>query len=164
MNDIINLKTNENVALIKKDHNFFNSDIPPLDYSTKYLVTGTWHKTRFYDVRTGNIINDKTIQSIYSTVYVSGMITGCGIAQLHGIINLNSDLNNASSFNISKKIIENIIEDYKEDGAGCIIATLGEDYYKYESLLKALGFDILIEYINYRHGDNYKQTLYSLTY
>ena len=103
---------------------------------------GTWHHTRHYDYIT-----------------VTGTITGCGLAQMYGVVNL---------CNMSKKsalkLLEAIKSDYRRDGAGGIVATLGAGYYNYEKQLLDFGFVMLKEYENYRHGSGYKQRLYILTY
>lgn len=57
------------------------------------------------------------------------------------------------------EIIKYIFEQYKLNGAGTIITTLGESYWGYDQLLRNLGFKVVNEYINYRHGTSYKQRL-----
>lgn len=100
-----------------------------------FQYRGGWHQKRNYD---------------YTTV--AGVICGCGLVQMHGVTNL-------SNIKLKK-----IINDYKKDGAGAIICTLGEYYYEYEQNIIDLGFILLKEYNNYRHGADAKQRLYILTY
>lgn len=93
----------------------------------------------------------------YGGITVSATIMGCGIAQMYGVSHVNeTELKNT---------LVQIKNDYKVDGAGCILATLGASYYTTDhNKLLNCGFELLKEYHNYRHGDSYTQRLYCLTY
>jgi hypothetical protein len=107
-----------------------------------YKDFGTWH-TNLPFITIGN-----------TRLIVKGMITGCGIAQLHGVANL--------SANINPDEFREKFQDIRDNGVGAVICTLGQSYYASEDKLLNLGFEKLSEYSNYRHGQdgNYKQRLY----
>jgi hypothetical protein len=124
-------------------------------------LSGTWHKSRDYSIKY-KVGEGKPHQ--YETIIfisVKGVITGCGLVQLHGISNITD-----ANFEAVKKEFERIKADYKLDGAGCIMCTLGAGYYPKQKYLFELGFVLVSEYANYRHGQDgkYKQRMYLLTY
>lgn len=90
-------------------------------------------------------------------IRVSGVIMGCGLCQIYGVLSLS--INNVSKENLYKSL-----EEFVENGAGAFIATLGEKYYQHEEYLLSVGFKLLSEYPNYRHCESgkYKQRLYIL--
>jgi len=90
----------------------------------------------------------------YSKLRISGAITGCGLGQLHGVIYLD----NEAFINEFKKAVA----DFKRDGVGAFICTLGQSHYHREQSLLDLGFERISEYHNYRHGQAYMQRLYIL--
>lgn len=102
---------------------------------------GRWHKKRTYG---GGYLT------------VTGAVTGCGLAQMYGVSSYTLD-------SLKKELVK-ISADYKEDGAGGIICTLGQPYYtkgaRYEQMLLDAGFELLTEYDNHRHGRGYKQRIY----
>lgn len=109
----------------------------------EFQDTNRWHQKRIYCNR---------------KITVCGMITGCGIAQMYGV-------SDASEEELLKELPK-IKSDFKADGAGAIIATLGKTYYNHEEKLLNVGFELMKEYPNYRHGLNgsYTQRCYILTY
>lgn len=136
------------------------SENPVMDKTQVSEIGGSWHKHRTYEISyiAGQPPNDfKTTKFID----VCGVISGCGLAQIHGISEINQ-----KNFDLFKSTLEKIKADYKDDGAGCIMATLGMTYYNKEDFLLELGFVKVSEYSNYRHGTNgqYKQRMYLLTY
>ncbi len=84
------------------------------------------------------------------------MITGCGIMQLNGVINIPNDL--------TKEDLLEKFDEAKDNGVGAILATLGKDFWKdyHDRLTEQFGFEMIAEYCNYRHdeGGRYKQRLY----
>ncbi len=90
----------------------------------------------------------------YSKLRISGAITGCGLGQLHGVIYLDND----ASINEFKKAVA----EFKRNGVGAFICTLGQSHYRREQSLLDLGFERISEYHNYRHGNTYMQRLYIL--
>lgn len=111
----------------------------------KFPYGGTWHPLK--------------TKSIKNTAFtVAGMMTGCGIAQMHGVVQL------CDNKGITKEDLLNSLKDIKSDGVGGIIATLGAGYYNREPDLLKLGFELLSEYANYRHGSDgrYQQKCYML--
>lgn len=110
---------------------------------TKFPYTGGWHTSREYEY-----------------LRVTGVITGCGLAQMVGVVTY---LNPRNIKNF-KKLLKQITTDYKKDGAGGIICTLGEDFWEKEKFLLSCKFELLSEYHNYTHGPTYKQRLYILRY
>lgn len=124
-------------------------------------LSGTWHKSRDYKIKY-KMYEGKSYEYEHTMfISVKGVITGCGLAQLHGISNITD-----TNFEAVKKEFERIKADYKIDGAGCIMCTLGTQYYPKQKYLFELGFVLVSEYANYRHGynGNYKQRMYLLTY
>ena len=109
----------------------------------EYDAGGTWHQ-RYTITKFGCILN------------IAGLITGCGLAQIYGISNIDP--------NVTKEDFLKELEPLKKDGAGGLIATLGKSYYIHEDKLLKLGFELLSEYNNYRHSStgSYKQKLYLL--
>lgn len=89
-----------------------------------------------------------------------GMITGCGIAQITGITYLNYPDNK----NITKEEFIKKFDKFKSEGIGGVLCTLGQNHYEHEKRLLNLGFELISEYANYRHGSSghYKQKLYIL--
>ena len=124
-------------------------------------LSGTWHQSRDYKIKYKMCEGKPHEYESIIIISVKGVITGCGLAQLHGISNI-TDLN----FEAVKKEFERIKTDYKIDGAGCIMCTLGAQFYPKQKYLFELGFVLVSEYANYRHGQNgnYKQRMYLLTY
>lgn len=132
--------------------------IPQIEYTE---LSGQWHKTRDYTISYPFTCSDGNNIIAKVTLTVVGVITGCGLVQMHGISNISE-----SNFDLIKDKLEHIKSDYKTDGAGCIMCTLGAQYYNKEDLLLKLGFVKVSEYANYRHGQSghYKQRMYLLTY
>lgn len=95
----------------------------------------------------------------YHRISAFGMITGCGLVQVYGVASINS-----TNFAEYKEVFDNIKSEYKDDGAGAILCTLGGDFYDKEKFILDLGFEMLREYHNYTHGPEYMQRLYCLTY
>lgn len=112
---------------------------------TEYDGNGSWHSRLVIDLPGGYKLT------------VVGTITGCGLAQVHGIIYLPTTL--------TKEELVKSLKPIKDNGAGAVLATLGQNYYHLEPRLLELGFVRISEYANYRHGSdgNYKQRLYILT-
>lgn len=88
----------------------------------------------------------------FQYINFKGMITGCGLGQLHGITCYSKE-------DLEKKLVE-ITAYCKKTGCGMALATLGQSYYSHERKLLELGFKMLAEYNNLRHGNHYKQRLY----
>src|SRR6187399_389811 len=127
--------------MIKKYIKRFFMSLEVVLNKVKKRTNVSWHQTRSYN---------------YTTV--CGMNTGCGLAQIHGVVNL-CLLNPIEA----REILKKIADDYRNDGAGAILATLGDSYYaRYEQKLLNLGFKFLREYNNYRHGLGATQRLYIL--
>lgn len=123
-------------------------------------LSGSWHSTWTYNI-TYQIKNSTSSFTSQITLQVCGVITGCGLVQMHGISNISEH-----NFDLVKEKLETIKNDLRNDGAGCIMCTLGQSYYNREELLLSLGFIMVSEYANYRHGQDgkYKQRMYLLTY
>lgn len=126
-------------------------EVPSIEEKEKnnietFPYKGSWHgHFKFY-------------KNIYLNIF--GTVTGCGLAQIHGISDITSN-----NFNAIKKEFEDyIIPEMKKTGVGAIIATLGESYYAKETLLIDLGFERMNEYHNYRHGSDYMQRIYLLKF
>ena len=124
-------------------------------------LSGVWHRTRTYTIQYVIENNSEKPFTSHMTLTVCGVITGCGLVQMHGISNISEH-----NFELVKKRLETIKRDYKTDGAGCIMCTLGAQYYSKHDFLLNLGFVMVSEYANYRHGQDgsYKQRMYLLTY
>lgn len=124
-------------------------------------LSGIWHKSRDYKIEYKIYEGKPHERKTHINISVKGVITGCGLAQLHGISNITD-----TNFGAVKKEFEKIKQDYKLDGAGCIMCTLGAAYYHKQKYLFELGFVLVSEYANYRHGQDgkYKQRMYLLTY
>jgi hypothetical protein len=106
----------------------------------KYPYGGSWHQERDYGY-----------------LKVCGTITGCGLAQMRGVVFEDEE-------SLKKKLVK-IKQDYFKDGAGGIICTLGSTYYKgHEEKLINCGFEKLSEYTNHRHANGDTQRLYILRY
>lgn len=105
-----------------------------------------WHPTYSINLAFGN----NTMQ-----FQIKGLPTGCGLVMMSGFT--------SSTFNDKTRLIfDNIMEFYKSDGAGTVIATLGEHYEVQEKgLMNEWGFKKLSTYNNWRHGSNYNQSLYA---
>lgn len=112
-------------------------------------ISYNWHESLTF----------KAKNNPYNFLTVEELKTGCGIAQVYGIAGMTKE-----NYDEYATILHNACAYYKEDGVGCFIATLGEDYYDKESMLLKLGFNEVSEYSNYRHdgNGNYKQKLFSL--
>ena len=108
-----------------------------------------WHKTRSYTYESPN--------DYPKTLYCEGVICGCGLGQMYGIRDFLSDPKDIKKL---KKILTKVTSDYKDDGIGGFIATLGQCYSLQEKSLLKAGFIKLSTYHNWRHGDKYTQTLY----
>ena len=111
------------------------------------------------------IISDKSLHNFSyhkhfksGYLYGTGLITGCGAGQIHGVGYYNSEVN-------LKSDLLPIITAMKENGIGSVICTLGQPYYNNEQMLLDCGFKFVSEYSNYRHDSNglYKQKIYILT-
>lgn len=96
----------------------------------------------------------KTIKFGYREVTVAGCITGCGLAQMSGIVDIDTD---TTEEEFRKKI-----QHFRNSGCGAIIASLGMHYYDMIEFIESLGFVKIAEYPNYRHGSDgkYVQSLY----
>lgn len=97
-------------------------------------------------------------KNIYLNIF--GTVTGCGLAQIHGVAEITENNFN----NVKKEFEDDIIPAMKKTGVGAIIATLGQYYYNKEEFLINLGFEKMNEYHNYRHGDKYMQRIYLLKF
>ena len=85
-------------------------------------------------------------------VYESKM--GCGLLQIYGIAGISPE-----SLEDYQAILKQVVETYKNDS--CVfICTLGKQWFKKEEFLFKLGFKLLQEYPNKRHGGGYTQRLY----
>lgn len=120
----------------------------PLELSSGDLriASGGWHGS------VTGVINGKMIK-------LAGTITGCGLLQIHGILEL---LGTTTKTEFIEGLCTMIKSSDKTFDAGSIIATLGEIYYNKEHLLLEYGFVKISEYINFRHGNSYMQRLYIL--
>lgn len=132
--------------------------LPEIEFTE---LSGVWHETRTYPIKYEIKNNSEKPFTGHMTLKVCGVITGCGLVQMHGI-------SNVSDYNIElvREKLEIIKRDYKTDGAGCIMCTLGAQFYNKHDFLLSLGFIMVSEYANYRHGQDgsYKQRMYLLTY
>lgn len=110
---------------------------------SEYKDHGSWHGTRDLHIKGRKL-------------KLAGLITGCGLGQIHGVTQLGDD--------ISKKEFIAALQDFKKDGVGAVLCTLGANHYQYEKTILNLGFEKMAEYSNYRHGDDgyYKQRMYLL--
>lgn len=88
----------------------------------------------------------------YNYLTVSGMITGCGIAQLYGVTLLDE-----SAIRIE---LEKVKKDFNQ--AGMIVCTLGHYFKHHEQKILNCGFELLAEYPNIHHGNGEIQKLYGL--
>lgn len=113
---------------------------PELD---NYAYIGSWHG------------HSRVVVADKATIYVAGTSMGCGLGRIRGVINL-------AAKQITKKQLLKSLQEYKKNGLGVFLATLGQSYYKHEEYLLSLGFELLSEYPNYRHGAGYNQRLYIL--
>lgn len=87
--------------------------------------------------------------SVYTPLVVCGMITGCGVAQMYGVIYM---LDSPDADRIFKQVRKDFI---KGKGAGGIVCTLGHIYRKkYEPMLFKHGFKLIAEYPNLHHNRN----------
>lgn len=138
-----------------------NNDIIVLPEVQFTELSGMWHRTRTYPIQYEIKNNGRKPFVSHMTLKVCGVITGCGLVQMHGISNISEH-----NFELVREKLETIKKDYKKDGAGCIMCTLGQSYYNKEELVLSLGFIMVSEYANYRHGQDgkYKQRMYLLTY
>lgn len=103
-----------------------------------------------------NILINK---DLYSSLTLAGMITGCGVLQMQGVVSLVRS-------GVTKTRLRELMKPYCRK-IGPAICTLGQNYFNgkyqgktYEEILMSLGFEYLAEYKNYNHGNNYKQRLY----
>jgi len=81
---------------------------------------------------------------------IHGLHSGCGLVML--------DQFTSSEFTeTTAKIFSVVADAYKGDGAGSIIATLGDSY---DRKIELWGFKKLEEYCNHRHGRDATQRLF----
>lgn len=90
----------------------------------------------------------------YGSITVAGCITGCGLAQMSGIVDIGE--------NITAEEFKQKLKSFRTSGCGAIIASLGMHYYDKIEFIESLGFVKIAEYPNYRHGADglYVQSLY----
>lgn len=104
-----------------------------------------WHEGRSYNV-----------EGTYATLHACGTICGCGLGQLYCVTSFQK--NQIEAF---KGCLKLLTVDYKKDGIGAFIATLGASHWtNHEQLLLDAGFELKAEYNNWRHGATYKQRMY----
>lgn len=110
-----------------------------------------WHRKASFIILKGS--------SLVCQFDITAMVSGCGVSIISNIIT------NINPFDVIP-IIEKIFNLYKEDGCGVFITTFGQGHYISYGyrLLEKLGFKVLSEYPNYRHGEDggYKQKLLQL--
>lgn len=123
-------------------------------------------------------INDKfkyiTDKRTYS-VNVCDSFTGCGLVIMHGWCSggLNrkvagKDISEINVKTFLKKVIKSIKErGANENGVGAIQCTVGNQFYDdvFEKALIDTGFKCILEFSNYRHGEDgkYTQRIYTIT-
>lgn len=131
-------------ALLKKEKKEEEQEFEKLDDNY------TWHSSRKFNIN----------NSPYTYLRVKEVITGCGLAQCSGFADITDE-----NFEHFKKTLDSVKKVYKRDGVGSIIATLGKAFYDREEYLLKLGFKLMSEYPNYRHGSDgeYTQRLYTIT-
>lgn len=84
------------------------------------------------------------------------VVTGCGVVTFSGYTGYIS-----TSLNVYKIVFKVVADIYAKDGAGTMIATLGQSYYgKNVTGLETLGFKQVAEYPNLKHGSGYNQKLF----
>ncbi len=125
---------------------------------------GNWHPLNTYKIPQGFWSYPKENPNPkFAEVRLCGMITGCGIVQMSGVASIDMKY-----IEEAKKVFEDIKDELKEesDGAGCIVATLGEEYWGKIEVLEALGFKEAATYANYQHGEDgeYQQKVFVLTH
>jgi hypothetical protein len=129
MTEILELKSEKSIA------EQFNDEF------AMYEGAGTWHGKHRLTVKPG------------CNITVCGMITGCGLGQIHGLTNLvYNKVTKEELINVLQSSVKNG-EIFKSGGLGAFIGTLGAFYIKdYEQAVLELGFKKLISYPNYRHN------------
>lgn len=109
-------------------------------------VFGYWHKQCHIDF-------EKT------KLNFAGLVTGCGLGQIYGISHL-AQLIKKNKLTLTSSEFKEKFKHQIKDGVGAVICTLGQNFYEYENIIFELGFELLSEYNNYRHGNCYTQRLY----
>jgi len=94
----------------------------------------------------------------FTTFRITGLITGCGIVQMKG----NMDLSNYPELTKKEFITLFRTEIRKYHNAGAVIATLGDHCMEAEPKMLELGFVKAATYKNPYDGSNYYQRLYVL--
>lgn len=95
----------------------------------------------------------------FGTLHFNEVNTGCGLMTVSGFDSIQLGLTDKG------KLVENFLkqcEVHKDrvSGVGAIMATLGDNYIYFESLLLEMGFEKVSSYPNLRHEQPYFQHLY----
>ncbi len=85
--------------------------------------------------------------------HISDFPSNCGATIMHNI--RISD----EAIDFCDEIFKLLVKIYKQDGVGSILCVYGSDYKREIDTLELLGFKVLSEYNNWRHGCDYLQTL-----
>jgi len=146
--------------MIKKFGECLTNDFPEykIEVYPNPAPAQSWHN-EFTVILTHRLL------SIIIRITISGSPGGCGVAIMHGIACSHYESKDKDKFLADLKEVFNKTSEFiKCDGIGNIITTLGEMYYKgfnkIPMILNYLGFELISEYHNYRHGKDYMQRMY----
>lgn len=104
----------------------------PIVASTEFSNSATWHQPF------GIKLNNSCILKF------NGLDTGCGLMSVSGVSKINDDITD-NEVNEILTLIRTATD------CTSFIATLGQNYFSSESVLKKLGFNNIAEYSNGRH-------------